>query len=143
MRRPYFYFIAGAGTVVLTIGAFFLAIFLLNLALEDAFAGNEGSTTTVIATTPSPDQKHIATVYSNMGGGAAGWCSMKVNVRKSEEQFSSPGDVFSASCGTEVQAQWESNETLRILYSSHDDIVSSHQERLSADKIVRVLYLGK
>ncbi len=143
MKKPYFYFIAGVGSVVAAIGAFLVLIFILNLALGSMFAGDGGSTTSFITTTPSPNQKHIATIYSSMGGGAAGWCYIGVNIRKSEEQFSSNENVFSSSCGTKTDAEWQGDGILRISYSSDSEILSLRQKGLSADKTVKIIYVGK
>ncbi|HEY0322351.1 MAG TPA: DUF5412 family protein [Pyrinomonadaceae bacterium] len=143
MRKPSFYFIAGAGSVLAAIGAFLLFIFVLNLALESMFAGNRDSTTNVIATTPSPNQKYIATIYRSMGGGAAGWCSISVNIRKSKEQVNPEEDVFSSSCGTKIQTEWQSDGVLRISYVSDSEILSLHQKGWNTDKTVKILYVGK
>lgn len=143
MRKPYFYFIAGVGSVVAAIGAFLVLIFILNLALESRFADDGGSTTSVITTIPSSNQKHIATIYSSMGGGAAGWCYIGVNIRKGEEQFNPHENVFSSQCGTKTNAEWEGDGILRISYSSDSEILSLSQKGWNADKTVKILYVGK
>ncbi|HZH29522.1 MAG TPA: hypothetical protein VEY11_01910 [Pyrinomonadaceae bacterium] len=59
----------------------------------------------------------MATSYSMMGGGAAGWCYVYVKIRKRGEQFNPDGDIiFQTRCGVEPELKWQGENGLSIAY---------------------------
>lgn len=109
--------------ILVNIFAVFGVIALIVLA---AWAGmiffvDSGSDIKVEQSLPSPDQKNIATLYTGMGGGAAGWCSMYVAINSSSTPFSpsvensSPKDrVYMGSCSIKPKLNWVSPTVLQI-----------------------------
>ena len=93
----------------------------------------------------SPDGKHIAVSYVQMGGGAAGWCEQYVDVTDSQSTFdmniSATGYKyeFSISCSSNVTVQWLSNDSLLILYSLGSG-THLQQKATSDDQAVRLIY---
>ena len=74
----------------------------------------------LIGSLPSPDGQHVAATYSDMGGGAAGWCYVCIDVmpgafdptaarcRQKQQWFR---------CSAEVALLWQSNTTVVASYS--------------------------
>lgn len=142
MRNPFVYVSAGAAIIFVPIlgilGLFYALVWSLEQALTDM-----GSTTNILATAASPDQKNVATSYVNMGGGAAGWCSSQVNLRRSDEEMNVKGYVFSSHCGTKIELVWESDGILRISYTPDSENFGIFQKRWNTDRSVTILYSGK
>lgn len=141
MKKPRFYFIAGVTTILLPVGIFILFIWILSLAIENAFSNNDRKDDIyILSTVNSPNQRLIATTFNDLGGGAVGWCEANVNIRKIEESFDSGEYVFSAHCGTKIQIDWEDDATIRISYSPDDNVIDLYQGGWSKDKTVKILY---
>ena len=116
MRRPIFYYLARVLTGVVVL----IALWGSRSILRDVVGGSQY---TVTNTSPSPDGKFVATVYTAMGGGAAGWCSTRVTVNPVDEPFSIAREqtegkyvVFTVSCGNEVKLKWDSERNLLVSY---------------------------
>ena len=141
MKKPFKYFIIGILTILLPLGLFILFIYSLSFA----FFGGKNSKDDIhtLSTLNSPDNKFIATTFYYSGGGAAGWTGRKVNIRKSDEDFSDREFVFSASSGTDIQTVWENDSTLQINYSTDDRILSLYQKEWNSDKTVKIIYNQK
>lgn len=142
MKKPYFYFIAGVATILLPVGVFILFIWVLGSAVEKTFSNNDRKDNIYnLSTSNSPNQNFISTTFSNSGGGAAGWCGQKVNIRKRDEVFDSGEYVFSTNCGTKILTNWEDNNTIRISFSPNDKYLSLYQKGWNKDKTVKILYV--
>lgn len=68
----------------------------------------------------SPDRNYIATLWNEMGGGAAGWCFRYLSIGgkniSSKTQIESDEKVFSLNCSSEVEFSWINNSQLQIKY---------------------------
>lgn len=141
MRKPGYSFLAG----VLCFTAIYVGLWALGWMIEAQFKRDfGGSEVRVIANSTSSNQQHVATTYTDMGGGAAGWCYHEVNVRKNDEPFDSQkGDVFYTGCNSEIDLIWKDDGNLLITYSSDGESASLHQKTWSSDKAVRISYAAK
>ncbi len=149
MRKPIFYYLAGILTVVAPI----VLLWGLNLMLENALGfGGGGSNYDVKSTSLSPDGKFVATVYSAMGGGAAGWCSIRVTVNPQSEPFSVEREktegkyvVSTVSCGSQVETEWEGERNLLIAYTvpGGDSGISIYKKPVDWDGTVKIRYVEK
>ena len=88
-----------------------------------------GSEYHVVSTTPSTDGEFSATIYNEMGGGAAGWCYVRTTVNTKSIPFDIDRQrkdkdrtdvVFASSCGAEIKTQWTGPRNLVISYRSYD-----------------------
>lgn len=141
MKKPFFYFIAGFGTVFAPIGIFLIFIWIFVFTFADLTEHQpQKADVSILSSTTSPNQKFIATTFANSGGGAASSCGLKVNVRNSDKQFDSNETVFVASCGTKIKTVWEDDKTLRITYSTENKILSLQQKGWDVDKTVKIIY---
>ena len=147
MRRPIIYYFAGVLTVVLVLGG--CRACGLNLNNLFRFTGG-GSDYHVIDTSPSPDGKFVATIYSASGGGAAGWCSIRATVNPASEPFSIEREqtegkyvVFNVSCGSEVKTKWETDRTLVVTYKNlnKDFGISVYKKPTDWDRGVSIKYV--
>src|SRR5882672_11442300 len=76
-----------------------------------------------INTSPSPDGKYVATVYTGMGGGAAGWRYIRGTVNPANEPFSIDSEkkdgkhmVFNIDCSSGVEVKWEDSQKLLVSF---------------------------
>src|SRR5207244_1074388 len=141
MKSTTKYFVAGFVSVV----AVYICLCLLGLAIGSLFDfGSKDHDIQTMSNSISPDQQHVATIYSDMGGGAAGWCYISVNLRKVTEPFDSKNNrVFDAGCSSNVAAQWAGNNDLLITYTVNGEIADLHQASSNNDGAVRISYLAK
>lgn len=143
MKKYYWYFIGGLATVFIPVGVMFLIILIFAAALGGVLTSDNKSHITVLAENTSPNQKYIVTTFSSMGGGAAGWCSAKVSIRRSEQDFNQDESVFSSHCGTKISTDWENDGRLRISYSTDEEMIGMNQKGWNPDKTVKIIYKGK
>ena len=145
MRKPAFYYLAGVLTVIAPI----LLLWGFGLWLKSAIGESDYD---VISTSPSPDEKFVATIYSVMGGGAAGWCNIRVTVNPQNEPFSIEREktegkyvVSTISCGSQVEAKWEEGRNLTIIYTmpSADSGISIYKKPVDWDRTVKIGYVEK
>jgi len=74
----------------------------------------------------SPDGSLIADVYTDSGGGAVGWVTESVQLRRHEERFRFKDDVvFSADCHCTLRVVWKSPTELEIAYPGQTSIYES------------------
>lgn len=131
-------FLAGAICFLVIYGALWLVGFVLENSFATAFGGND---ILAVNETPSPNQTYIATTYTAMGGGAAGWCYRSVSLRKNNERFKPDQEhLFSIQCDAKVEAAWTSESKLLIKFASDETSLSVSQKSLSNDKVVSVSY---
>jgi hypothetical protein len=140
MRKPILYYLAGV-----------LSAIAVPLALWGIlYSAVGGSDYDVISTSTSPDKKYVATVYSSMGGGAAGWCSIRATVNPTTEPFSIEREknegkyvVFNVNCGSEVEAQWETNKNLLITYKNlnNDFGITVYKKPIDWYREVKIRYI--
>lgn len=141
MKKPTTHFLAGVFTALGIYGGLWMLGFLLEQTFDSGFKGHDIS---VVSTTIAPDQSYIATIYSDMGGGAAGWCYKGVDVRKTDQPFEDGKHrVFSTGCGTDVVVRWQSDKYLQVNYSPDRESISLFQKFWSEDKAVRIYYATK
>lgn len=141
MRKPIRYFLAGVICFVIIYACLWLAGFLIERAFKGAIGGSDilGATDSI-----SPNQQYVATTFTDMGGGAAGWCFRGVTLRKSDQQFDpNKNRVFNIQCNTEVTIAWRDERTVLISFSTDAESVSLDQQSWSDDKTIRILYDGK
>jgi hypothetical protein len=149
MRKSIFYFVAGGSSVI----AVLAMLWGYGLILEDALNfGGEGGDYNVINTSPSPDGKYVATVYTGMGGGAAGWCYIRVTVNPATEPFSIEREkkdgkymVFNIDCNSEVETKWEDAKNLLVYFKvlSSDSGFSVYRKPVDWDREIKIRYLEK
>lgn len=108
---------------------------------------NNSSDWKVISTLRSPNGDYAATMYTVMGGGAAGWCEQRVELNSKKDPFNlertkqGAAYCFSASCGNKVEMVWEpDNSALRITYTVDEAGVSTYQRRMAPGLPVRIDY---
>lgn len=88
----------------------------------------------------SPGHQYVATTFTDMGGGAAGWCYRMVTVRKTEEPFDpTKNQVFSIQCNTDVEVAWKDDRNLLIAFSKNPVSMSLYQKSWTDDKAVRIV----
>lgn len=149
MRKPIFYYIAG----ILSAIAVLVMLWGFGLILENAFDfGGGGSDYNVMSTSRSPDGKYVATVYTGMGGGAAGWCSIRVTVNPVNEPFSIEREkkegkyvVFNISCNSDVEAKWEGDKNLLVSFKvpSGESGFSVYRKPVDWNGEIKIRYLEK
>src|SRR5215204_5128421 len=130
------YFLYGFGLVVL------ICLFLA--AIPFAFLwmlGFSEHTLETLQETTSPTGKFVATSYSDMGGGAAGWCMAEVNVRPAGEELPPNEEVFAAHCGTKVELLWNADDQLTIKFTPDDIDFGVSQDAKTKDGSVRLKYV--
>ena len=104
-----------------------------------------GSSSQIESRLDSPDRRHVAVTYVDMGGGAAGWCKVYVDVSDPQSPFDIQKSIagykyeFSASCSSRTSVEWLSNDSLLISYSVGSG-VHLEQKNVSDDHSVRLLY---
>ena len=148
MRKPIVYYLAG----VLTVLAVLAVLWGVGLMFQNIFdCGGGGETVTVLDNVPSPDGEYVATTYSAMGGGAAGWCFKRVTINKKLAPFSwdkekeRGGYSFDVSCHSNIELRWDSNRELVIAYTGSDNQtgISISQVPRSEDGAVKIKYVAK
>lgn len=124
-----------------------LGVALCHLLVSCGNKGSSKSTGKIINTLPSPNGDYVATIYTVMGGGAAGWCEQRVEVNSKKDPFSLERTnkvadyCFSASCGSKVEMVWEPDSSaLRITYTIDQAGVSTYQRRMAPGLPVRIDY---
>jgi len=149
MRKPIFYFVTGALSVI----AVFAMLWSFGLIFENALdlGGGDGDYN-VINTSPSPDGKYVATVYTGMGGGAAGWCYIRVTVNPVNEPFSIEREkkegkymVFNISCSSEVETKWGGDKNLLVSFKVPSSESGFSMYRFPADwnREIKIRYMEK
>jgi hypothetical protein len=68
-------------------------------------------------TLASPKNAYLATSYTAMGGGAAGWCYQHVSIRKVDEPFDAEKDVFTTRCSSKLEFYWSDESNVNIGFS--------------------------
>jgi hypothetical protein len=128
---------------------FFAAVALAAVVLL-VLSGADGGRYDIHMAEPSPDGKHIATVYTGMGGGAAGWCSSYVSVSTEDKrnditkgQRNYETVVFDGSCNTKPIIQWENDRTLIVKYQGPKDRggIRVYKCPMSNDNQVTVVFI--
>ena len=138
------------------VGRFVLATDMKNLIIQVAvllsavllsgcldLASDASRDVNVFANTPSPNQSYVATSYSMMGGGAAGWCYVYVNVRKQSEQFNpEDGVIFGTRCDVGPELKWQGEKRLSIEYP-RDATVYTQKKTWGSGEAVEISYVPK
>ena len=125
-------------------------LFLVLLPLVASCAASDGDIA-VSRESPSPDGRFKAVLYTNMGGGAAGWCEQAVRVLPANITFDTqaprrtdvPKRVFSVSCSSKVDLEWPTNDHLAITYTVDSIGVSVWQQARSEDSPVTVSFAAR
>jgi hypothetical protein len=147
MKKPIFYYIAGILSVIVVL----VMLWGFGLIFEDTFYfGDGGSDYNVKSTSHSPDNKYVATVYTGMGGGAAGWCNTRVTVNPANEPFSIEREkedgkyvVFSISCNSDVETEWEGAQNLLVSFKGPSDEsgFSVYRKPVGWNREIKIRYL--
>src|SRR5712671_5720925 len=104
MTKPIHPFLTGAFCFVAIYGCLWLLGFVMERAFKSALGGSD-----ILAVTDStsPNHQYVATTYTDMGGGAAGWCYRAITLRKSDQQFDPKKNrIFNIQCNTAVEISW-------------------------------------
>jgi hypothetical protein len=138
MKKPVYNFSYG----VLAFATLYVALWSAEKFLEWTFDFGAGNAQIdIISTSFSPNEEYKATMYRDMGGGAAGWCSIKVSLQKNTEQFERNKETaFSTRCNIDVNLVWNDNKNLLISYTNDSEGMSLYQTFLSNDKVVKITY---
>ena len=64
----------------------------------------------------SPDGRHVATFYSVMGGGAAGYAYGRLNLRAASEDFDADDYVLELKSGHDARLRWQGADSLLVEY---------------------------
>jgi len=148
MKKPIFYFIAG----ILSVIAVLVTLWGYGQIFENIDFGAGASEYNVLNTSHSPDGKYVATVYTRMGGGAAGWCDIRVMVNPVNESFSIEREkkegkylVFNISCNSDVEVKWEGAENLLVSFKvpSSESGFSMYRKPVAWDREIKIRYLEK
>ncbi len=142
-KNPIFKYVAlGIGVAVLLGIAWLFGNLALNLS-----SGGSGDYD-IISTTPSPDGKYVAIVYSGSGGGAAGWTFLRATVNPADEPFNpekSANFVFDIKGSEEIETKWEGNSNLLIIYTYKPENTNTYfkvsKETLSTNTGVKIRYI--
>jgi hypothetical protein len=149
MKKPVLYYIAG----ILSVIAVLVTLWGFGLIFENALDfGGGGSEYNVINTSHSPDGKYVANVYTRMGGGAAGWCDIRVTVNPANESFSIEREktegkyvVFNINCNSDVEVKWEGDKNLLVSFKgpSSESGFSVYRKPVGWDREIKIRYLEK
>ncbi len=128
------------GFICIVVGYSFFAA--LPFALGLIFFGTPESrhTLNTLQEKISPDGSYLATSYVDTGGGAAGWCTAEVNVRKAGSELSASNKIFAAHCGTMVDLSWNSENVLQVAYIPDDERFGVSQHAWALDRTVKIVY---
>jgi len=78
-----------------------------------------------------------------MGGGAAGWCYVYVNIRKQRERFNPDrGIIYVTKCGGSPELKWQGEKRLSLEYS-RDDRVYTQEKTWGDGDGVEISYVLK
>lgn len=134
-------FLAGVSCFVVIYGCLWVVGFLI----EDAFkSGFGGSDILAVNDSMSPNHQYVATTFTDMGGGAAGWCYRVVILRKNDEQFDpKKNHVFNIQCNTEVKVAWKDDRNLLITFSKDPVSLSLYQKSWTDDRVIRIAFASE
>jgi hypothetical protein len=149
MKKPVLYYIAGVLSLIVVL----ITLWGFGLIFENALdVGRGGSEYNIINTSQSPDGKYVATVYTRMGGGAAGWCDLRVTVNSVNEPFSIKREkeegkyvIFNISCNSDVEVKWEGDKNLLVSFKgpSSESGFSVYRKPVDWDREIKIRYLEK
>jgi hypothetical protein len=129
---------------------FTIAVCLLSSCSDTPSDGKDSNSWKVIRTVTAPNGEYVATIYTVMGGGAAGWCSQRLEIHATNNPFSieraKQGSeyCFSASCGSEIEVLWDSHsQSIQIKYTIGAGGVSTYQRRMAPNLPVRIDYIAQ
>lgn len=103
-------------------------------------------TVTVLSESRSQDGKHIATVFSCSGGGAAGYAYTNVNLRKASETLNQRDVLLGERLWNsyeDISVSWKDATTLEVSYSwtrDDPDFKKQNGENVPEKYGVRVTY---
>lgn len=138
VTRP---FLAGVVCFAVIYGCLWVVGFLIEGAFKSSFG--ESDIFAVTDSTSSSNQ-YVATTFTDMGGGAAGWCYRMVTVRKTNEAFDpKKNQVFSIQCSSEVEVSWKDDQNLLITFTKDPVSMSLFQKSSTEDKAVRIVFATK
>jgi len=120
------------------------------LLLVSSCAGSDGEIV-VSRESASPDGRFKAVLYTNEGGGAAGWCEQALRVLPADVKFDPkasrrsdvPKRVFSVSCASKVTLEWPTNDHLAITYTVEPGGVSVWQQHQTEEAPVTVSFVAQ
>ena len=161
MSKPFIYFLLGAicaSAIIFTLwfsGMFTKIVFDEIVRDAEAEANeqkkNSGTSVNIKSTLPSPDGKHIATVYFEESGGEYPWCFQRVSIDSKKEPFDvnnikhKGGFILDIPCKNKIDLQWQSEQELQIIYTGNADGagMSIFQKTLSNDRQVKIKFSPK
>lgn len=134
-----------AGIVAALLGGAGIAE-LVPLALSGG-GGHYDVTQAVVA----PSGARRALLFTEMGGGAAGWCDQrlvidsaatdKVPTSAQLKAISFDSVLFTSSCGSEIQLAWRGPTELQVGYTLAKAGVTTYQRPVTSDGAIRLHYL--
>jgi hypothetical protein len=136
--KYFFYGFAAVAFVCLLMAAIPFALGMMLFG-----AGSSAHTLTVLQEVPSPDARYVATSYSDMGGGALGWCIAELNIRPVGSELPPNETVFATHCGTKVNLSWGSSTDLSVEFSPEGTDFGVTHSSTSKDGQIRIHYVEK
>ncbi len=122
-----------------------IALCLLSSCSDTSSGGKDSNSWRVVKTVTAPNGEYVATIYTVMGGGAAGWCSQRMEINATNNPFSierakhGSEYCFSANCGSEIELLWEPHsQAIQIKYSIGAGGVSTYQRRMAPNLPIRI-----
>ena len=103
----------------------------------------------VISEAKSPDGKHVVTVFSCAGGGAAGYTYTNVNLRKATDDFNQRDFLlgkYNWNSFADIELRWKDPKNLKVSYRWLND--NPDHKRMNSHTVpekggVRVSYVQK
>src|SRR5882762_1150132 len=136
MRKPFRSFLAGVICFLAIYGCLWVVGFLIEGAFKSAFGRSD---ILAVSDSTSPNHQYVASTYTDMGGGAAGWSYRVVTLRKNDQQFDpKKNKVFNIQCNTAVEISWRDDSHILIAYSTDPESVSLYQKSWSDDKAIQI-----
>ena len=86
----------------------------------------------------SPNKKFVAIAYTNMGGGAAGWCYKYVSVVPKAHflNFDKGSNIAAGRCSSNISIEWQTNNLLTI-HGIHEPFIRQGE---TDDKQIKIDY---
>lgn len=104
----------------------------------------------VVETVLSPSRTSTAYLWTDMGGGAAGWCYKRVSILpdsrelplSTEPEKNRIAFVFSSRCSSKIKVTWIDDTLMKISHSLGDDPfpTSLSQASRTEDGRIRIVY---
>lgn len=114
------HFVFGVSSFVFGVSSFVLMVLFSFYIATSVWDTDSKGEVQIAKRLTSPDNKYTATLWNDMGGGAAGWCFRNISIGKkidsSKNQIEADEKVFKLNCGSEIRFNWIDESRLQIIY---------------------------